>query len=270
MPESSPPPDKRIFITWDSSPLGAAALDAAAALARRLNAELAGLFVENSNLLRLAELPFAREYTLASAAARKFETGELKRAMRLQAETARGALSRAAQNLSVRWSFQVVRGALLDSVLDAMGEPDLAVFGHTGQYVVRPDTVKGSTAQHSHVTAPRQQILAIFDESRAADRTLTAANLLAQLHHTDVVVLLIAEDAAALSRLHTRAAAQLEKNGTGARFHVLPERDTRAIRSVADSYHAAALLWHGVQSPDERKALATLVDTLKCPVVLVS
>lgn len=31
-----------------------------------------------------------------------------------------------------------------------------------------------------------------------------------------------------------------------------------------------ALLWRGVQTPDKRKTLATLVDALKCPVILVT
>lgn len=270
MPEAAQIPVTRIFITCDSSPLGAAALDAATVLARRLNAELAGLFVENSNLLRLAELPFAREYALLSAVARRLEAGEIVRAMHVQADAARGALSHAAQTLSLPWSFQVVRGTLLDSVLKAMCEFDLAVFGHTGQYVVSVDTRKGSPTRRSLATMAPQPIITIFDESHAAERALAAATLLAQVHQTSVVVLLFAEDASVLSRLRSRAALQLGKSHIAARFQELPSRDIRTILKVTDGSRAAALLWHGVQTLDDRKALATLVDALKCPVVLVS
>lgn len=262
--------NSRILVTCDTSPLGTAALDAAVALARRLDAELAGLFVENINLLRMAELPFAREYALASAVARRVESGELESALRRQADAARNALSRAARALSVPWSFQVVRGALLDSVLDAMREPDLAVFGHTGRFVLTPELRTEVVTPRTHVAALRQPILTIYDESSAAERALVAANALAQIHHTSVVALVIAGDVEMMSRLRARAAERLQGSHVVMRFQNLPSRDTLTVKKAAESNHAAALLWHGAQTPAERKTLATLVDALKCPVVLVS
>ena len=262
--------NSRILVTCDASPLGVAALEAAAALARRLDAELAGLFVENINLLRMAELPFATEYALISAAARRVESGEIERALRQQADAARGALSRVAHALSVPWSFQVVRGALLDSVLQAMRQPDLAVFGHSGQFVVAPDARSATARPRAVVGAWAQPILTLYDASSAAQRALAAAILLAQAHHTSVVVLVTAADAATISGLRARAAVHLEGSQVAVRFQNLPACDTQAIQKAAAGNHAAALLWHGVQTPDERKTLAALVDALKCPVVLVS
>jgi hypothetical protein len=259
----------RILVTCDASPLGVAALDAAVALARGLDIELAGLFVEDSNLLRMAALPFAREYALASAAARRVESGEIQHALQRQADAARNALSRAAHAVSVPWSFQVVRGALLDSVLEAMREPDLAVFGCTGQFVVTPDARAGTHLPRMHAAVPRQPILTIYDESSAAQRALAAARMLAEVHHTSVVLLVIACDEAVMSRLRACAAGQLAGSHVAVRFQNLPSRDTQSIKKAAHGCHAAALLWHGVQTPDERQTLATLVDALKCPVVLV-
>jgi len=274
MPEATRPaatrPDVvRIVVTCDTSPLGAAALDAAAALAHRLDAELAGVFVENSNLLRMAALPFAREYALASAVARRIETGELERALQRQAEAMRGALSRAAHALSLPWSFQVVRGDLLNSVLEAMREPDLAVFGHTGQYAMSTDACLGAAVPRARVAGMRQPILTIYNDAAAATRALDAANVLAQVHHTSLIVLLITGDAAALSQLRARAAAQLEGSRVSVRFQYVSSHDTHVIKKVVETNHAAALLWHGVQTLDERRTFATLVDALKCPVVLV-
>lgn len=268
-PATTRPEAARIVVTCDTSPLGTAALGAALALARRLDAELAGLFVEDANLLRMAALPFAREYALASGAARRVEPGEIERVLRRQADAARGALLHAAQELRVPWSFRVVRGALLDSVLEAMRGPDLAVFGHTGQFVVNPEVRQATPQPRRFVTALPQPILTLYDESSAAQRALVAANMLAEVHHTSVVVLVIASDATTMSRLRARAAGDLQGSHVAVRFQNLPSRDTQAIRKAAESYHAAALLWHGAPSPAERKTLATLVDALKCPVVLV-
>jgi nucleotide-binding universal stress UspA family protein len=272
MPEAAPRKTERVLVTCDTSPLGTAALDAAASLARHLDAELAGLFVEDINLLRMATLPFAREYALASAAVRPVASGELERTLRQQADALRGALSRAAQTLSVPWSFQVVRGALLDSVLEAMRAPDLVVFGHTGQFAVVPG-IRQAPAQsrpHSAEAVPRQPILTIYDGSPAADRALTAAQTLAQVHRTNVVVLVQAEEAATVASLRARAMAQFAGSRVGVHFHRLPARDCSAIKNIVETHHAAALLWHGVETADDKRSLAILVDALKCPVVLVT
>jgi hypothetical protein len=258
----------RIVVSCDTSPLGTAALDAAVALARRLDAEVAGLFVEDINLLRLAGLPFAREYALASAASRRVESGELERTLRLRADALRGALSRAAQALSVPWSFQVVRGALLDSVLAALREPDLAVFGWSGQFAVPPGA-RAAVPVYAGAAAPRQPIVTLFDTTPAAQRALAAAQALAQVLHTGLVVALLADDAEAAAALRQRAEAQLQDGAVHARFQVLRDRAGVAVRRMVESHHAAALLWHGVQSAADRKSLAAMVDELKCPVVLV-
>jgi len=269
MPEAKRPETPRILVSCDTSPLGTAALHAAAALAHRLDAELAGVFVENVNLLRMATLPFAREYVLSNAVGRRVETGEIERTLRRQAEDMRDALSRIARGMSLPWSFQVVRGALLESVLEAMREPDLAVFGYTGKYSVNLNIRIGMPQSPAHATVTHQPILVFYDDTSVAERALAAANALAQVHHTGLLVLVIAGNADAPSRLRARAAAQLEGVPTGVRFQHLPSRDIQGIKKVVMANQAAVVLWHGVQTSDERKALATLVDEVKCPVVLV-
>jgi hypothetical protein len=269
MPDTVRPEVSRVLVTCDTSPLGAAALDAAAALAYRLDAELKGFFVEDINLLRMTALPFTREYALANAAARRVETGELERTLRLQADTLRAALSRAAAALSVPWTFQVVRGAMLDSVLDAMREADLAVFGCTGQYAVTAAARDAVTPPGAAAAGAQQPILTIYDDTPASERALAAAQALAQVHHTGLVVLLTAADAAAREPLRAHA-AELTRGGlVHVRFQALRARDSATIRRAVEMNHAAALLWHGVHTAEDRKSLANLVDALKCPVVLV-
>ena len=60
-------PIRRILLALEAGNGGSAAMEAATHLAAQLNAELHGLFLEDINLIRLAELPFAREIGLTSA-----------------------------------------------------------------------------------------------------------------------------------------------------------------------------------------------------------
>ena len=68
----------RVFVSCDASPLGATAIDAAVALARELDAELTGIFVEDINLFRTAALPFTHEVALSSALPKRLQAEDVR------------------------------------------------------------------------------------------------------------------------------------------------------------------------------------------------
>jgi hypothetical protein len=94
-------------------------LEAAAALADRVGAELVGLFIEDPNLLRFAALPFAHEIGFASAERRRMNLTELERSLRVHAAEAERTLASAAQRSAARWSFRVARGLAAAELLGA-------------------------------------------------------------------------------------------------------------------------------------------------------
>jgi hypothetical protein len=93
---------------------------AAAAFAERLGAELLGLFVEDTDLLRFAALPFAQQIGFASAARLKLDVGAMERAMRGLADEAERMLASTAQLSAIPWTFRVVRGAAAQELLSAV------------------------------------------------------------------------------------------------------------------------------------------------------
>ena len=269
----------RVFVTCDTSPLSAAVLEAAAGLASALGAELAGLFVEDINLMRMAELPFARELGLSSAAVRRVEAIELERALRLQAERVRTALAAAARELQLQWSFQVVRGAVFNAVFESVREMDLVVFGKTGYGIAAksgrsmpPSAAGGEKARRptALVTSlsPRP-VIALYDQSPAALRALAAALALARTTRTELVLLIVAADAESFVALRGEAEAWLAQHGRAARYLSLPARDAAAIEQAVRAQSGAALLWYGEKTPADWRAFSTLVSALDCPVVLV-
>lgn len=97
-------------------------LDAAAALAGRVGAELVGVFIEDAELLRFAALPFALEIGFASAQRRRLEVPVLERAMRAHAADAERALAGTAARIALRWSFRVARGVVAVELISAATE----------------------------------------------------------------------------------------------------------------------------------------------------
>jgi hypothetical protein len=104
------------------APGSAARPEAAARLARELEAEFLGLFIEDVELLRFASLPFAREVGLASASLLTMSLAGLERQMRAQADLLEEALEEIFGPAATGWSFRVERATPASAVEAALAE----------------------------------------------------------------------------------------------------------------------------------------------------
>src|SRR3546814_6248904 len=78
-------------------------LELAAALAAANACELRGLYVEDQDLLHLAELPFAREVQISQAISRTLKREQLLQDLRAQAGVARAAMMHQAARHRIAW-----------------------------------------------------------------------------------------------------------------------------------------------------------------------
>ena len=104
------------------APGSPASPEAIARLAREMRAELLGLFIEDSDLLRFASLPFAAEVGFASARRRPLDLAGMERTLRLHADFVRKALAAALDPAQHAWSFRVARGTPASTVAAALAE----------------------------------------------------------------------------------------------------------------------------------------------------
>lgn len=102
---------RRIVAGFDAGACRPDTLRALAALAAETQAELLGVFIEDTSLLQLARLPFAAEVGHSSAARRGLEPAMLERELRARAEALRRALAAVLDPARVAWSFRVAREA---------------------------------------------------------------------------------------------------------------------------------------------------------------
>jgi nucleotide-binding universal stress UspA family protein len=131
--ENGEAPQARIVVGLDTSLVTRDALALAARLAASVDARLKGIFVEDENLLHLADLPFAREISF-SGEIRELDAERMLRAMKAQAESARRMLARIASEAKIDWSFDVRRGRPLTTLAEHAVEDDTLVIrsGATG------------------------------------------------------------------------------------------------------------------------------------------
>jgi len=102
-------PLERIVVALDATSENRAAIGTAARLAARWKARLHGVFFEDDDLLRLANLPFARQVSIGFGVER-FDVNVVERQLRVYADRARQEVAASAGRHGVDWSFEIARG----------------------------------------------------------------------------------------------------------------------------------------------------------------
>ena len=194
---------RRILVALDASPHSMVALEAAAELAARLQADLLGLFVEDTALLHLADSPYAREILYPAATEAPLNRANMESKLKAQSEQARKALAAAAERSQIRWSFRTVRGEVTAEVLAAASEFDLLAMGKVG-WSLGQQARMGSTARQlamsaipvlllpEHRLPSDARLLMRYDASPAARLSILAATQLAKPGAAELTVLLAA------------------------------------------------------------------------------
>lgn len=183
---------KRIMVALDASDHSQAAMDAAAGIAELLHAELVGVFVEDINLLRVAQLPFVREVEFPIARVSDIDEPRMESQLRELAAQVQRQLREVATHHNVRWSFRVRRGRVATELLEAALESDLLALGRIGRSLMDQERL-GSTARTAVARARgsllimridvdlSQPVLTIYDGTAGAKRALQVAAVLARL-----------------------------------------------------------------------------------------
>lgn len=247
---------RRILVALDAATASTELLEEAVDIARRMEAEIEGLFVEDANLMRLAELPFAQELTFPSGLLQQLDLASVERNMRALAAHAREALEGRAQELNVRCSFRVVRGPLKNELSAAAETADLVVLNRVGGALTRHVRLE-SGAELAAMDVPRPVLLLrgrqaairsmtlAFDATPGADHALAAAaHLKSRIRATGeadgagLVVLCLGSTETAARQAEKKARSALEQQGIAATFRLCAgaaASDLRgALRSAAD------------------------------------
>ena len=267
MPQARGP--KRIVVALDTGSLSRAAIETAARLAIGLHAELEALFVEDVNLRRLAELPFASELGNTSAQHRRFDVAELERAIAVQARQVRRALEAAARDLPLIWSLEIVRGDLIAVVVQRTAAADLLVLGRTRRPAYRGAHGEKVMRRLERRVA-RHPIVALFDGSAAAARVLDAALALERRARGDMLVAIPASRPERFAELRGQVDAMLAVRGHAPTGCVcLPDADIATIAETAKRWRAGAVMLPVADLARAEHEFEGLVDEIACPVVLI-
>jgi nucleotide-binding universal stress UspA family protein len=270
---------RRIVVALDASLHSLAALEAASTLAGVLDAELVGVFVEDIDLIHLAGLPFAREFSLWSQLARPLDPLSMERQLRMQAEKVRQALAGVAARRRLRWSFRIVRGHVAAELLTAAAAADLLALGKASGASTRRVPL-GSTARLVIAQASRSVLLlqqgaavcpplhVVYDGSPAGSRALAIAARLVAVTGGALTVIVLADSDEAAQHLEAEAATRLGPWPGEVRYRRLisasVEELARFIRSSGGT-----LVMNAEHPLLAGAGLPTVLDAIDCSALLV-
>jgi len=263
MPETDAHRRARILVMLGSLESDRAALEALSLLAGRTPAEILGMFVEDIELLSLAELPIAREYCLLTHVERHLQAPDIERQFRIQARAAQQALAEIASRRGSSLSFRTVRGITTTLLREALAETDLMLFGSARGTLRMPGGfTRGTTGLRS-----RQPVAVVFDGSDPAQRAFQIALQIAQNKAVPLTVILTAGDPEQLSTLADKAIRQA---GTRSLHLVkLVQPAWQDVLAQVRVQRCAALVVAITAELLQEENLGRLRNELNCPAILV-
>lgn len=276
----APMPVGRILILLDGSRLSLAALEAAAEIAAARNAEVLGIFVEETNLLRAAGYGFAREVGGSSGLARPLEVAALETRMQVLAEQARRTLQQTMAGRGLVQSLKLCRGRVAEEVLNLMQPDDLVVLGRVGWSCI-PGARLGSTARILLRQAPCEVLLWVEPRHQRQSRVVVLLNHDQGANHRAVRVgaelarrskqplsVLIRSKPEDDSALAEDILTYLQREGIAARVKQVPESSAGAAVIAIQEESATQLVVSRSSSLFADQGAESLLSELNLPITV--
>lgn len=214
---TSPHSFKRLVLGLQPSPSDRS-MRLAVELAKLLDLDLLGLFLEDASLRDFASIPFARELRLLGGGWHPIDLERLSHELELAARGAERAFTAAVKHLSIRWQFEVKRGTIAATIAAVSRTSDIVM-------IVEPASA-GERATHSfsgllqaafgsaaavmivptHIARARGPIVAIA--SALEDPSIAVAATVALAAEEELVVIDIGENAIDDERIRAFSAAK--------------------------------------------------------------
>lgn len=273
---------RRILVPLDASPNARLALEVAANLASCLRAQLIGLFVEDSGLVNLTELPFAQEVSCLTATVRRLERAQVEQQMRVQASRMRLALTEVCERLGLPYAFHVARGAVAAQVLAAAAEADLVIMGRCG-WSLAGERRMGSTVRAllrrgrrmtfviCHESYLQGPTLLVYDGSPLSWKALNAAAHLCRIRNAGLHAFLLLQSRSqdALRQLREELHHGLRVHGVTAAEHALVAPPlSRLVHAIALQRGGPLVIPATIQALEEAE-VQILLENVQNPVLLV-
>lgn len=266
---------RRVLVALDPCDVDPADFEASARLAAGLKAELVALFVEDSNLIAAAGLPFARLIPAGCRDLAALDAAAMRRAISVAERRAREQLSSVAQRWQLEWSFEVTEVRQAAETMARLRSEDLLTLsgtsGRRAGVFRRTATVRAERAACPVMLLRRdgrrgQPVSVLYE---GAESTLALARDLARIYESPLLVLAAGGNAALRAERDTEAARWLTASGTAGVAQQITAGDTAGLGRLLGEVDAGLVVVDHRAEIGGRLDLDALAEQTRASIVIL-
>ncbi|MEE4216949.1 MAG: hypothetical protein V2I48_05020 [Xanthomonadales bacterium] len=228
-------------------------------LATDRDIEMQGVFLEEADVQRAAELPFVQELCRVTFAVREFDNDKFEHALALRVRTARRALAVLAERAGVHHTFRNVRGSAVTMLGEAVSESDITVF--------EPARLRVAAAIAPPPGTRRRRIAALITDRESASEVLRVAVSLAEEDTRKISVMLAPGKGVETDDLLDCSRGLLP--GMPASVRLIGPGDKDRLALTLRELLATILIAPATDEMINEKMLRFFRERVRCPVCLV-
>jgi len=252
---------QKIWILLDSQRDQFDLLTTAATLASQMKAHIQGLFIEEENLIRAADLSLSSEISFLTAQEHQITSKSVLRLLRTKACQKQKELENITQQKGVVCSFQTIRGERIPWILENKNTTDILFIPRREMIFNHGNSLK----QHNLVKGP---LLVLYDGSSASQRALKIASTLSKASARPIIALLVIDTK--ISETELRGQVETSLRGDEASTTIFLVSNNEQIIKTQKRLQAHMLvLPNDLEWIHSNGYLEKLLQGVICPVVLV-
>lgn len=228
-------------------------------------ARVSWIVIEDVDLLRAAQLPFAMEVCRATNIARRIDADDLQRRIGEGAAALMRKVRQTPAPAGVEWTFDVVRQRTATAVLELTQSQDVTLLFTATTY--RTPVVARGTTTRTITDRPGSAVVVVLDQSAASRRALEVAHRIGHVQERPVVGLIVAASEAGAERIRARLRESAQWRNTAVTS--LLKRSFEDIAAHVRRLHPAALVLPVSQLANSSARIAELESGVDCPTAIV-
>jgi len=270
---------REILVAIDTSTHSQAALEAAVALAKTMEANLQGLFVQDEVWQKLSKLPSTSTINTLTGNVLPLESETLEDHINLLRNRLRRKMEFLSRRNKVTYSWSSMQGKVEDKILEASENADLITIGLKGKSASRKRI--GSSARTIIKKADKPVLIlkeglhlgttltVVYDASEESQKGIRLALKIAKKNNSSLKVLVVDNNPEVLDQRSKELESLLEGAQISVNVELIKNTDLGSFLNTINQQHSGLLIIPKNQ-PLLSKSFETILLHINCPLLMVN